>query len=314
MTSEWRRHGSDLAKRAFEAMIPRQCTAEWLDSVSGKAEFEWDVVAMQVGFLDPLYAQFDRSTDRLVSALAVSGLEAADRDAAHYQAALAAAELQVLSVILIAPWRNGRDARSTVEDSRAMPLSVLATVAFTARQFAPCLVATHSDALDPRTRAWLVYRHAYAMVNGAISRAIDVGSRALATGTDHGADLEGSLRLFCPVNLTLATDIITAALGLLDSEEARLLEHAAHHLSVSYRLAAELVDPPPQDITPARELRLSGWPMARIRHVLELAVRERDHAMRMARELSPGLALPLVRFEEGVLAEVIEQARGARRE
>jgi hypothetical protein len=310
----WRRHGSDLARHAFESLIPRRCTAEWLDTLSGKAQFGWDVAAMQAGFVDPLYAEFDRTTDRLVPALAVCGLEAVDRDATRYQAALAAAELQVLSVSLMAPVRNGRDARSAVEGPQAMPLSMVATVAFTAQQFAPSLVATHSDSLAPRPRTWLVYRHARAAVNGGIGRAIDAGVASVENDPASVADLDGSLRLLCPVNLTLATDIVTAALGLLDSEESRLMERGAHHLSVSYRLASEVVDLAAGEVTPARELRLSGWPAASIQRVVELAVRERDRAMRMVRELRPGLALPLVRFEESVLADLIDEANGARHE
>jgi len=263
--------------------------------MTGPARFDWDVEAIQQGFVDPLYELFDQKTERWRPTLAALLIEAGGRAPERYPAMLAAVELQHLALLLLERLRNGRNiAESTAPETR-LPLPVLVTVAYTAKQMASTLVIRHEGALATGTRSWLAYQVSRALYEASAGMAVDI----------QFAEKEASprerwhLRLLAPLTFRLPVDCALAALDRHEASGARMLREAASHASIAYRLAMDVL---------GRRARARGEPAQALHevpiHWSPLAPRPGE---------TPSVAWRRS-VESGLVAEVLSHARRERQE
>jgi hypothetical protein len=224
------------AGRAFERWIPRRCDHDWLRRLTGPSRFTWDIEAMQKGFVDPLYACYDENPERLRPALTARLLLAAGEDPMRHSVVLVASELPFLATLIVDFLKNGRNIGESMPGSSPIPMPVVVTVAFNARQMAPTLVSDHADTLSADARCWLAYRIGLALSKSGAARAVDFyrSGRRFA----NEAELLQHLRLLVgPLSFNLPVDCALAALGAHEAPYSSRLRQAATAAGVAYRIA-----------------------------------------------------------------------------
>jgi len=227
-----------LSNRAFARWVPRVATNEWLREVSGESRFVWDLDAMQDGFLDPLYEIFDKHPERWRPILAAGLMQAADIDAASQDAVLAALELQFLTSIMLTRFRNGRTA-AEAQSAGEIPFAVIATVSYTARQYAPTLVIRHAASLSPDAKTWLAYRFGRVTVQGAAGAAYNLFRwETKKTLMDESSYLAYLRYFVSSASFVLSADCAIAAAAPISTFAAQLQEASAC-AGIAYHLAAE---------------------------------------------------------------------------
>lgn len=227
-----------LSNRAFARWVPRVATNEWLREVSGESRFVWDLDAMQAGFLNPLYEIFNKHPERWRPVLAAGLMQAADIDAALQDAVLAALELQFLSSIMLTRFRNGRTA-AEAQSAGEIPLAVIATVSYTARQYAATLVIRHAASLSQDAKTWLACRFGRVTVQGAAGAAYNLFRwKTKKTLMDESAYLAYLRYFVSSASFVLSADCAIAAAAPI-SRFAAQLQEASASAGIAYHLAAE---------------------------------------------------------------------------
>ena len=229
-----------LADDALECWMPRTCTQEWLETVSGQTRFQWDLETLQAGFLDPLYEFAAARPERLRPILTAAILETAGLDPSQYLSLLAAIELQFLADVMVKDFYNGKTVATATPISASRPLSVTATSAYTARQFAPTLAARHSPNLQTDDRSWLAYRFGRVLILAGVGATVG----HLRWNRDHKLMNDESyvehLRGFAsPLTFEICVDCAIAALGVRERTEFIALQRAASGVGVAYQAALE---------------------------------------------------------------------------
>ncbi|MBC7806833.1 MAG: polyprenyl synthetase family protein [Akkermansiaceae bacterium] len=228
-----------LAGRCVEQWVPRRCSDEWLRTVSGESRFVWDREALRVGFHDPFYRCFDARPERLRPVLAAALIAATGRDPAEHSAILAALETLYLSTLVLQGFRNGHSLGEAAPCEDANPLSVMATAAYNAAQFAPTLVSRHADTLDRNHRAWLTYRFGQALMRRAAGTAEQLAHwEQRRCFLDENAYVLYLAQYVTPLTFVLSVDCLIAVCGG-DVPEAAALRTAAVHTGIAYQLTVE---------------------------------------------------------------------------
>jgi hypothetical protein len=232
----------DLAERAFERLVPRTVDGPWLELVTAPAEWEWDLETIQRGFTDPLYGLYDTTPDRLRPTLAAHLLAAAGVDPEAWAAPLVSLELLHLASIALNQIRNGRTVADATSADSTLPMPVIATMAYTARQLATYLPTRHLPELpSDEARLWLAYRFSHVLHENGVGGALEVHSTE-APEPPPDPIFEGYLKLkVAPLSFQLPVDCATAALGIQASPQARVLRDAAAAAGIAHRLAANLI-------------------------------------------------------------------------
>jgi len=237
--SEMLSRARSVAGRAFEEWIPRRCDPAWLDFVSCPARFTWDVDAIQRGFIDPLYDCFDARPEHYRPSLTACLLETVGVEPGCHSLVLVASELPYLATLIVQCLRNGRTVRESMPEQTTIPIPVLVTVAYTARQMAASLVIDHGTSLAGDARTWLAYRVGHALSQSGAGRAVDfagAGGR-LTQGT---ALLEYMRFFLTPLTFVLPVDCALAAIGAQGQPFAQPLREAAGCAGIAYRIAVAL--------------------------------------------------------------------------
>lgn len=240
MSQQLRNRYRSLADAALEYWMPRICTQEWLLTVAGPTRFQWDLETLQAGLLDPLYEFAAARPERLRPILTAAVLESAGLDPSQYSSLLAAIELQFLADVMVKDFYNGKTLATATPTSARRPLSVTATSAYTARQFAPTLAAGHSPNLKTDDRSWLAYRFGRVLILAGVGATVS----HLRWNRDHKLMNDESyvehLRGFAsPLTFEICIDCAIAALGVRERAEFVALQRAASVIGVAYQAALE---------------------------------------------------------------------------
>jgi hypothetical protein len=269
------------AEAAFDRWVPEYASDPWLAETCGPPRFTWDTGAVARGFNVPLRRSLSRCGIPCRAVLASVILECFGVDASpeHAGVALVVCELPRLAALLVEDIANGRTAAESSEGGLDLPLPVLVTAAYTARQFAASLVARHAPGLAPAARARLLRTVTRTIGLGGIGGV--AGAHARETGVQPASDAQyvAFVRLFvapavfCLAGacaLGFAGPAAGARDGAFDGPGA-LLQRVLEHAGAAYRLAVEYQRPggPPL----GREPRLP-WPPP---------LREGDRAAAVAR-------------------------------
>jgi len=231
-----------FVNHAFERFAPRACTAEWLETICGPPLWDWDLGIIQKGFTDGLYRFFDAYPARLRPVLTALLLQAADKDPTQHEASLASLELVHLATLIVNDFRNGRTVAEATSPVLPLPLPVLATVAYTARQLSCYLPIHYLQSLSLEARTWLSYRFSRALAAQGVGTALDIDGVESETHPDDDI-FYGWLKLVvAPLSFGLSVDCLVAALDAIDTPLAGTLGRAACSLGIAYRLSANLTD------------------------------------------------------------------------
>jgi hypothetical protein len=231
-----------LAERAFERFVPRTVDDPWLELVTGRALWEWDLETIQRGFTDPLYSLYDATPARLRPMLAAHLLAVAGLDPEAWAAPLASLELLHLASIALNVIRNGRTVADATEPGATLPMPVMATMAYTARQMATYLPTRHlPERLPDEARLWLAHRFSHMLYENGIGGALEVHSTE-SPEPPPDPIFHGYLKLkVAPLSFELPVDCATAALGIHGTPPARVLRDAAAAAGIAHRLAVNLI-------------------------------------------------------------------------
>ena len=143
---------------------------------------------------------------------------------------------------MLQDFRNGYSLEEAAPRKDADPLSVMATAAYNAAQFAPTLVSRHADALDLSARAWLTYRFGQAMIQRAAGTAEQLSLwQRRRRFLDEQAYVSHLAQYVTPLTFVLSVDCLVAVCGGDGLPEAAL-RTAAAHTGIAYQLTVEWED------------------------------------------------------------------------
>lgn len=309
-----------IAENAFRRIVPQQCSDAWLAELSGPARYDWDVDAMQVGFVEPLYAHFHARPERLRAALTIALVDAGDvADHETHFPLYAALELAYLAGCMLTRIRNGKTHAEATPDDSALPLSMLSTLAFTSGTFAADLVARRYSGLPLDRRLWLVHRFARCAYQAGVGAAVDNHFSEQKVRIDsweqYSAHLMSSI---APHTFVVSVEAALAILGLHATPTCSALCEAARHAGIGYQLATELLMRHTADdgllpLEPA--LRWSfgealSWPDPEQgeRHAWHAAERALQTAHKIAKETGGPLARRFMDFVDASAGVRLQQA------
>lgn len=222
---------------ALERWLPRHLDEAWVARTADPPRFGWDMAALDAGFSQPFHDYARRHGERLRPLLALRLIDALGGDHRRHACALAALEIGHVAALVVNGMRNGRSLAEAAAEDIAVPLPVLVTVAYTARQLAPVLVFRHAEALDGAARAWLGGRFTRQLFFQGLGSVLDFWGAQNRTEHQTVAELVEHLHWHvAPMTFALAADTASAALGWAGQAPAEELARAAAELGVAYRL------------------------------------------------------------------------------
>ena len=234
-------HYKQLADKLFEANMARRYSDEWMEQVVGAIGFGWDDDAIQHGYLDPLYEYFDLHTQRWGPVFASLLIESQGYDPASAGYCLTALEIYHLSSLMLNPEVNRRK-QARDGNAKPLPLPVLVTLAYTARQYAPVLADLQKDILTNDNRAWLVYRFSRALSLQGIRHAVNKWNEQHPAVSAGGEYWDEVFRTSNAQFLKLAADVALAVTNQVNAPFANSLHAAAARLSGTYSIIMKMAD------------------------------------------------------------------------
>jgi len=243
----------------FERCVPRRIDAAWLERFVDRPRYGWDLDGLEAGFTQPLYrfiegrplpspgeplaadSRFLRPALACALIAALPGGEALDPLA--FEVELTALELHATASTMLDHLDNGRDLAASRGAEREIPLPVLITVAYSARQLAASLLWDHG-ALPPDRRRQLAQRFSRLLMLQGVGHTLDLWGGEARLRHASAEDLAEHLRWYvAPLDFELACEVAAAAVGL-GAEHTDLFVRAGGDIGLAWHcaIAAARVD------------------------------------------------------------------------
>jgi hypothetical protein len=224
----------------IEHYLPIHVTQNWLNTVSGKARFCWDITGIQVGFNDIIHSYLRAYPKRIGPILLLTLLDLFKLNVSTYPTIITSIELLYVAAMMVDKLNNVASVAKLQQESYPGP--VLLTAAYSARQYALAIINTYDVGLSLQAKTTALHHLGNYLYQHGIYLALDYWHEG--QGSLH-TNIKGLIqhlkKNFTALYFSLLGKIILDHQTYYESAKVACLVDLMENLAIAYRLC-ELIN------------------------------------------------------------------------